>query len=86
MICRHCHQANVNRPRGLYWSCFYKPGVRELYPSTSMYARRGIGNGYRRPRLPDRPTTAPPLSEEKILVMSERAGRGESLFHPQDLA
>lgn len=37
MICRHCEKRNANRHRGLCWSCYYKPGVRELYPSTSKY-------------------------------------------------
>jgi len=30
MICRHCQKSKVNRPRGLCWSCYYRPGVREL--------------------------------------------------------
>ena len=42
--CRHCSKSKVNRPRGLCWSCYYTPGVKELYPSTSKYARRGVGN------------------------------------------
>ena len=43
-VCRHCSKSKVNRPRGLCWSCYYTPGVKELYPSTSKYARRGVGN------------------------------------------
>lgn len=34
--------------------------------------------------LPKEPTTAPPGSEEKIRVMTERAARREQLFHPLD--
>jgi hypothetical protein len=29
IICRHCSRAKVVRPRGLCWSCFYKPGGRD---------------------------------------------------------
>ena len=43
-VCRHCSKSKVNRPRGLCWSCYYTPGVRDLYPSTSKFARRGVGN------------------------------------------
>lgn len=35
MICRHCHQRDVNCPRGLCWTCYYTPGVREQYPPGS---------------------------------------------------
>ena len=30
-ICRHCTKSKVNRPRGLCWSCYYTPGVKDLY-------------------------------------------------------
>lgn len=39
--CRHCGGGPVNRPRGLCWTCYHKPGVRELYPSASKYAPTG---------------------------------------------
>ncbi len=29
--CRHCTKGRVNRPAGLCWSCYYTPGVREMY-------------------------------------------------------
>lgn len=35
--CRHCDTNAVNRPRGLCWTCYYTPGVLDLYPSTSKY-------------------------------------------------
>lgn len=38
--CRHCGHALVTRPLGLCWRCYYVPGVRERYPSTSKYAKR----------------------------------------------
>lgn len=37
-LCRHCKESSANRPKGLCWSCYYTPGVRKLYPSTSKYA------------------------------------------------
>lgn len=41
MICRHCQRNKANRPRGLCWSCYYRPGIRDQYPSTSKYAPTG---------------------------------------------
>lgn len=46
-ICRHCRRPSVNRPRGLCWTCYYEPGVRDLFPVTSKYAplaTRGEGD------------------------------------------
>ena len=83
-ICQHCKVAMVNRPRGLCWSCYYKPGVRELYPSTSKYARRGEGNQVAEPPLPDAPTQALPGTPEKIAVLAERVRRKQALWHPDD--
>lgn len=37
-MCRHCGQRKANRPRGLCWRCYYAPGVKALYPSTSKHA------------------------------------------------
>jgi hypothetical protein len=84
MICRHCQKVRSNRPRGLCWSCYYTPGVRELYPSTSKFARRGVGDFNGRTARPATPTQASPGSEEKILVLMERARLGQSLWHPDD--
>ena len=85
MICRHCQKCNVNRPRGLCWSCYYRPGVRDQYPSTSKYARRGVGNFCGSTVLPARPTEAAPGTDEKIAILAERARNRESLWHPEDL-
>ncbi len=85
MICRHCEKAKVNRPRGLCWSCYYKPGVRDRYPSTSKYARRGIGNFCGQTPLPVFATAARPGSDEKIAILAERARNRQSLWHPNDL-
>lgn len=84
MKCRHCNNCRANRPRGLCWGCYYQPGVREKYPVSSIYAKRGIGNvtgGY---VLPSAPTQAEPGTPEKLLVLESRALEGVSLFHPHD--
>jgi hypothetical protein len=84
MICRHCNKTRSNRPRGLCWSCYYTPGVRDRYPSTSKFARRGIGDFNGCTRLAARPTCAPPGSPEKVEVLAQRASLGLSLWHPHD--
>src|SRR6266446_4129850 len=84
MLCRNCQKASVSRPRGLCWGCYYRPGIRELYPSTSKYARRGIGNGNIRSSLPTFPTPALPGSAEKIAVLQQRVLMRQELFHPGD--
>ncbi len=80
MLCRHCDRNQVSRPRGLCWSCFYSPGVRERYPPAGSNRGPGIG----RKRLPCEPTYAPPGSPEKIRVLMDRAARGQELFHMED--
>jgi hypothetical protein len=84
MLCRHCRMVKSNRPRGLCWSCYYTPGVRDQYPSTSKFARRGVGNFNRRTKLPPCPTSALPGTLEKVAVLEERARLGVSLWHPLD--
>src|SRR5262245_3324916 len=84
MLCRHCQKTKSNRPRGLCWTCYYTPGVREKYPSTSKFARRGLGNFNGLAPLPDCPTDAAPGSEAKILILIERASLKRALFHPDD--
>lgn len=85
-MCRHCGIRPVARPRGLCWTDYYAPGVRDLYPaSTSKFMNRGHGIGMNfNPPLPAEPTDAVPGSEEKILVLMERVRRRESLWHPDD--
>lgn len=82
-VCRHCIRNKVTRPRGLCWTCYYTPGVKELHPSTSKFASRGNGNANTK-RMPTEPTSALPATPEKLEVMRRRAERGESLFHPLD--
>jgi hypothetical protein len=84
MLCRHCQRVQSNRPRGLCWSCYYKPGVREMYPSTSKFARRGVGNFNGQSSLAAQPTSALPGTPEKVAILEERARLGLSLWHPLD--
>lgn len=86
--CRHCGSPNVNRPRGLCYTCYNRPSVRVQYAPTSKFA---LGN------FPDRredfngpvplaaePTDALPGTAEKVAVMTARAAAGVELFHPDD--
>src|SRR5437763_11905471 len=84
MLCRHCQKVKSNRPRGLCWSCYYTPGVRDLYPSTSKFARRGVSDFCGAAEPAAQPTAAPPGSEAKVQVLIERARLGLSLWHPAD--
>ncbi len=84
MHCRHCQRARVSRPRGLCWVCYYTPGIRDCYPSTSKFARHGIADKMGSTPLPPSPTDAPPGSEEKIQALIQRAQLQQTLFHPDD--
>jgi hypothetical protein len=84
MLCRHCQKVRSNRPRGLCWSCYYRPGVRDQYPSTSKYARRGVSDFNGQSALDCQPTDALPGSPEKVAILAERARLGLSLWHPRD--
>jgi hypothetical protein len=84
MLCRHCNKASVNRPRGLCWSCYYRPGVRELYPSTSKFARHGVSDFYGRSAPAAMPTGALPGTPEKVAILEQRAQTRQELWHPQD--
>jgi len=84
MMCRHCGKVKPNRPRGLCWSCYYRPGVRDQYPSTSKFARRGIGCLNDWPLDPPEPTLALPGTPEKVAILEERARLKQALWHPKD--
>jgi hypothetical protein len=83
-ICKHCEKSKVNRPRGLSWSCYYTPGVKDMYPSTSKYARRGVGNFTGNAPVAARPTCYAPGTPEKMAVLEERAKNKQALWHPFD--
>jgi hypothetical protein len=82
--CRHCSKPKVTRPRGLCWSCYYTPGLRNRYPSTSKFARQGLGNFYCNAPLAPVPTTAVPGTPEKLAVLEHRARMKQAVFHPAD--
>lgn len=82
-VCKHCQKSKVNRPRGLCWTCYYTDGVKDQYPSTSKYARRGVGNFTGNAPLPE-PTTAAPGTPEKMAVLELRAKLKQALWHPMD--
>lgn len=84
MICRHCQQSTVSRPRRLCWKCFYTPGVRDLYPSDSKFARHGHGDFNGKGSAPAFPTKAVPGSAEKVAILEERARLRQCLWHPDD--
>jgi hypothetical protein len=84
MLCRHCGRNRVNRPRGLCWSCYYTPGLRAQYPSTSKFAQRGLDDFNGPALLPPRPTGARPGSPEKVAILQQRAQMRLSLWHPED--
>lgn len=81
-LCRSCSLAAVNRPRGLCWSCYYAPGLRESFGPMSRCGRRGIGHGST--GLPDAPTTAAPGTPEKLAVLEARVKAGNGVWHPAD--
>ena len=83
-ICKHCRTNKVNRPRGLCWSCYYTPGVKDQHPSTSKYARRGVGNFNGNAPVAPVPTSAAPGTVEKLEVMAMRAKLKQALWHPLD--
>lgn len=85
MICRHCCKAKVRRPRGLCWDCYYRPGVRELYPSKNPFTAAGRLVEFDGPApVPDRPCPHPPGSEGRIRTLEERVARREGLWRPDD--
>lgn len=77
-MCRHCRRKKANRPGELYWTCYYTPGVRDLYPR-QVYV--GDHYGYK-------PASVPclylPGTAEHQQCLAERVKAGESLYHPED--
>jgi hypothetical protein len=55
-----------------------------MYPSTSKYARRGVGNFTGNAPLADAPTTAVPGTPEKLAVLEQRVRMKQAIFHPAD--
>jgi hypothetical protein len=86
MSCRHCGRPRAGRPRGLCWSCYHTPGIRERYPSESKYGRRSMADFNGRVARPSAPTLALPGTCEKVAVLAQRACLRQELWHPLDAA
>lgn len=84
MLCRHCKQGSVCRPRGLCWGCYTTLSIRAMYPPTSKFAYRGHGQYFAEGTEPDAPTDALPGTPEKVAILAQRALRGQRLWHPAD--
>ena len=67
MICRHCSTRKVTRPRGLCWTCYYTPGIKRLYFSTSKKSPNCA-----------KPNEGEPTMEELDAMVAERS-RPENL-------
>lgn len=82
-LCRHCRSRKANRSRGLCWTCYYTPGLRDLYPPASRHYGCRLVDDFCRPALLPEPTDELP-GPDKVPVLEERAARGLALFHPED--
>jgi hypothetical protein len=78
--CKHCQRPRRQIKRGLCWSCYYTPAIRQLYPPRVIQGH-GLGCG---PVGMPRPTAAWPGTPEKIAVLERRAKDRRQLFHPDD--
>jgi hypothetical protein len=85
-LCRHCCRVPANRPRGLCWSCFYKPGVRDQYPPVKLCGWhddelnwRMYSSGHA-----EAPIAAEPGTEAKIQMLAARVKARQELHHPGD--
>jgi len=85
-MCRHCNRRKANKCRGLCFSCYFKPGVRERYPSESKFGQWGIGHSTPAARADFAPTKTPPGTETRVAVYATRAVMRLPIFHPNDLA
>jgi hypothetical protein len=74
----------VNRLRGLCWICYYTPGLREQFASTSKFARGSPVKDSHRQRLEPTPTGTLPRTESKFAELARRAAAGLSLFSSAD--
>ncbi len=86
MLCRRCKEKQCNRPRGLCWTCYYTPGVKDEYEITTVKGIYGsMGHKSTKHRAaPCEPTGALPGTPEKIAVLEQRAALGQELWHPLD--
>src|SRR5438309_545760 len=86
MLCKHCGACRANRPRGLCWTCYNVPEVRDSYGPLSKFGRRNSEDFNGAAPLPEMPTKAPPGSPEKVAILEQRAKLRQELWHPLDAA
>jgi hypothetical protein len=70
--------------RGLCWSCYWTPGIREQFPSLSKFSQWCNEPTPVRSLVPVEPTLALPGSAEKIAVLTARFGQQQTLWHECD--
>lgn len=81
--CVHCDERKATRARGLCDRCHRNQDIREVYPAKAGWW--GNDNDSMRRSLPTTDAAiCLPGTEERLVVMSLRAERGESLHHPED--
>jgi hypothetical protein len=91
-LCNYCRKPNSIRARGLCSNCYQKEDIRKEFASAlEPVTKLGSGitrAGNRESSVPRgcecEPTTHPPGSIGKIMVMCDRASKGLPLFHPRD--
>lgn len=84
--CRHCGEYRWVKcqARQLCSVCWRDRTIRDTYAlpeSRAKFTLQGIVTSAE--REPE-PTDAVPGSDDKVLILSQRAERGESLWHPHD--
>ncbi len=80
-VCKNCHERIINRGGGLCWRCWTDPAIRKQFKARPASGEPDV-NGPR--PLPDCPTDEKPGSEEKVLVLIDRAKAKRELWHPLD--
>lgn len=83
-ICRHCGKPRATKPRGLCYTCYYRPGVRERYPVKNVGCGKRERPDYYGPSPVPMATGELPFTEGKLAVLQARASAGESLFSGAD--
>lgn len=81
--CRHCGRRDPTRPRGLCFSCYTTPAVRDLY-RVSERCEHGQPADFQGSAPEPMPTEHLPGSPEKVTELERRAMAGESLWSRKD--
>lgn len=87
MLCQHCKNEPITRPRGLGKRCFADHTIRGRYATAhGKLGARHTGSAAANVALPlaDEPTRELPGTAGKIMVMRRRAAAGRAVFHPGD--